>query len=332
MAYKSLIDYYGGGMVKPSDGGGAVKSAAGYQLGGMLSAFGIKSGAESERRTLKEQMEKDARGRGKGAGASFVGGLIGTGLGTLFGAPQVGAAIGSGLGQSWAEEQYKPVDVSGGKYALDIKKDITKGQQEYKGGGLERIGMAGLMGYMGGGEGGMYQSILGAPKKLAEKAVIPAAAGTVAPTAAGAVLPTSAGTSAMVAPTSAGMTFPSSIGPEPTLFDSGLTGSGTGETLAQGLQDWALPESPIANEAASDLYGPLSSLINPAVTEQGTSLASGWGTTVTGGGSPVGYAYGSQPYQTQMAGGFGTMAYQAASSVAITGGAISGITDKSDNV
>ena len=115
MAYKSLIDYYGGGMVKPSGGGGAVKSAAGYQLGGIISSFGIKSGAESERRELKEKMERDRRSREKGGGASFWGGLIGTGLGSLVGAPQIGAAIGSGLGQSWTEAQYKPVDVSGGK-------------------------------------------------------------------------------------------------------------------------------------------------------------------------------------------------------------------------
>jgi len=151
MAYKSLIDYYGGGMVKPSGGGGAVKSAAGYQLGGMLSYFGIKSGAESERRELKEKMDRDRRSREKGGSLSFIGGLLGTAVGGAFGQPQLGATFGSGVGQYLQEKQYKPVDVSGGKYALDIKEEIGKGQKEYKKGGAERIGMAGLMGYMGGG-------------------------------------------------------------------------------------------------------------------------------------------------------------------------------------
>ena len=298
MAYKSLIDYYGGGMVKPSDG---------FQLGGVVSSFGIKSGAQSERRELKKKIEEDQRAREKGGWKSFVGGLAGTAIGGFLGRPDWGASIGSSLGQYFQEKDYKPVDVSGGKYALDIKEEVGKGQQEHKKGGVGRIGMAGLMGYMGGGEGGMYQSILGAPKKMLSKGAGTAAVGTAAAGAgAGAsavVAPTSAGTSAIVAPTSAGMTFPASIGPEPTLFGSGLTGSGTGDTLAQGLADWALPESSVVSEAASDLYGPLSSLINPAVADQDIPMAGGWGTTVTGGGSPASYAYGSQPSQTQMAGG-----------------------------
>ena len=298
MAYKSLIDYYGGGMVKPSDG---------YQLGGVVSSFGIKSGAQSERRELKKKIEEDQRAREKGGWKSFVGGLAGTAIGGFLGRPDWGASIGSSLGQYFQEKDYKPVDVSGGKYALDIKEEVGKGQQEHKKGGVGRIGMAGLMGYMGGGEGGMYQSILGAPKKMLSKGAGTAAVGTAAAGAgagAGAVVaPTSAGAGAMVAPTSAGMTFPSSIGPEPTLFGSGLTGSGTGDTLAQGLADWALPESSVVSEVASDLYGPLSSLINPAVADQDIPMAGGWGTTVTGGGSPASYAYGSQPSQTQMAGG-----------------------------
>ena len=325
MAYKSLIDYYGGGMVRPSQG---------YQLGGMVSSFGIKSAAETERRDLKKKMEEDRRRREKGGSLSFIGGLLGTAVGGAFGQPQLGGTIGSGAGQYLQEKQYKPVDVSGGLYALDIKKDIAKGQREYKGGGAERIGMAGLMGYMGGGEGGMYQSILDAPKKLAataaEKAATTAATTAANTAAAGAVAPTAAGAAtketaqAALTPLEsgkqyadeymervrageAGMAESSLLGGESTYAGFKLDPSSAIEPsgLAQSLQ---LPSASGAPGMGGDPYSAFSTPVpqlNPPNIPLFSPAAPSPSLAYQGQGPPESLM-GPAQQQTQMAGGLGT--------------------------
>ena len=52
MAYKSLIDYYGGGMVKPSKG---------YALGGLIAGAGRQREYSGEIRNLTELGEQSAK-------------------------------------------------------------------------------------------------------------------------------------------------------------------------------------------------------------------------------------------------------------------------------
>ena len=51
MAYKSLIDYYGGGMVKPSDG---------YQLGGLVAGAKRQRDYYGELRNIQELAAQSA--------------------------------------------------------------------------------------------------------------------------------------------------------------------------------------------------------------------------------------------------------------------------------
>jgi len=145
MAYKSLIDYYGGGMVKPSDG---------YQLGGLVAGARRQRDYSGELRGLQQLAEQSARRKQK---AQRKGGILKTALGiggTLLGGP-MGAAVGSALGQALGEKSYKDTSFKGGKYAQDIRGQLGKQEKAYKGQSGARIGLAGLSGYMGGKAGGM---------------------------------------------------------------------------------------------------------------------------------------------------------------------------------
>ena len=146
MAYKSLIDYYGGGMVKPSDG---------YQLGGLVAGARRQRDYSGELRGLQQLAEQSARRKQK---AQRKGGILKTALGiggTLLGGP-MGAAVGSALGQALGEKSYKDTSFKGGKYAQDIRGQLGKQEKAYKGQSGARIGLAGLAGYMGGKAGGMF--------------------------------------------------------------------------------------------------------------------------------------------------------------------------------
>ena len=146
MAYKSLIDYYGGGMVKPSQG---------YQLGGLIAGAGRQRDYSGELRGLQQLAEQSARRKQK---AQRKGGILKTALGiggTLLGGP-MGAAVGSALGQALGEKSYKDTSFKGGKYAQDIRGQLGKQEKAYKGQAGARIGLAGLAGYMGGKAGGMF--------------------------------------------------------------------------------------------------------------------------------------------------------------------------------
>ena len=72
MAYKSLIDYYGGGMVKPSYGG-AGKASKGYYVGGVVSGYGVASQSAEDQRVLKKKIEAD---RGERGGGYTIGGDV----------------------------------------------------------------------------------------------------------------------------------------------------------------------------------------------------------------------------------------------------------------
>jgi len=146
MAYKSLIDYYGGGMVKPSDG---------YQLGGLVAGARRQRDYSGELRNLQQLAEQSARRKQK---AQRKGGILKTALGiggTLLGGP-MGAAVGSALGQALGEKSYKDTSFKGGKYAQDIRGQLGEQEKAYKGQGMARVGLAGLAGYGAGKAGGMF--------------------------------------------------------------------------------------------------------------------------------------------------------------------------------
>lgn len=151
MAYKSLIDYYGGGMVKPSDG---------YQLGGLVAGARRQRDYSGEMRSLQEAAERAAKEREKllGGGGDWKDKLKSFALTT--GATAIGGGLGAGLykalEQRSREKAFKPTDFSGGKYAQDIRGEMNKRESQLKDQGLSRIGLAGLTGYMGGKAGGIY--------------------------------------------------------------------------------------------------------------------------------------------------------------------------------
>ena len=157
MAYKSLIDYYGGGMVKPSKG---------YALGGLIAGAGRQREYSGELRGLQELAGQAAKRKRK---AQKKGGFLKTALGiggTLLGGP-MGAAVGSALGQALGERSYKDTSFKGGKYAQDIRGQLGKQEKAYKEQGLARVGLAGLSGYMGGKAGGMFGKAASGIKGLA---------------------------------------------------------------------------------------------------------------------------------------------------------------------
>jgi hypothetical protein len=247
MAYKSLIDYYGGGMVKPS-GGGTAKQAKGYYLGGQVSDFSVKSQSSEDRRVLQKKVEADQAKRGGGA-ASFTMGLIGTGLGTLIGQPQLGGLIGSAWGQKYTEDKYKPTDLSGGLYALDVADRYTKEQQDYKKGGTGRIAKAGFMGYIGGGEGGMFSDIWKGAGKFHKANVARKAAG-VASKAQAALTPLERGSqlgSEYVERVGSGAEAfePSNLGIE--FSDRNITRSSAGVNMTGG-EEWMVPDTSVAGQ------------------------------------------------------------------------------------
>ena len=150
MAYKSLIDYYGGGMVKPSDG---------YQLGGLVAGARRQRDYSGELRGLQESAERAAKNRKK-LGGSFLGKLLVGGIGTALGGPAGGAAALAGA-QALRERRHKKTDFSGGKYAQDIRGKLGEKESQFKDQGLARVGIAGVEGYLGGKSGGMFDKAAG---------------------------------------------------------------------------------------------------------------------------------------------------------------------------
>jgi len=154
MAYKSLIDYYGGGMVKPSKG---------YALGGLVAGARRQRDYSGELRNIQKLAEQSAARKAK---AQRKGGLLKTALGfggTLLGGP-MGSAIGSALGQHIGEKSYTSTDFGGGKYAQDVRGMLGKQEKAYEDQGLARVGLAGLSGYGAGKAGGMFGKAAGGIK------------------------------------------------------------------------------------------------------------------------------------------------------------------------
>ena len=145
MAYKSLIDYYGGGMVKPSKG---------YQLGGLVAGARRQRDYSGEMRSLQEAAERAAESRRKVGGNLLRKLAVGT-AGTLLGGP-AGAAAALAGDQALRERAYKKADFSGGKYAQDIRGELGKQESAFKKQGLARVGIAGVEGYLGGKSSGMF--------------------------------------------------------------------------------------------------------------------------------------------------------------------------------
>ena len=145
MAYKSLMDYYGGGMVKPSKG---------YQLGGLVAGARRQRDYSGEMRSLQEAAERAAESRRKVGGNLLRKLAVGT-AGTLLGGP-AGAAAALAGDQAIRESRYKKADFSGGKYAQDIRGELGKQESQFKDQGLARVGIAGVEGYLGGKSSGMF--------------------------------------------------------------------------------------------------------------------------------------------------------------------------------
>ena len=154
MAYKSLIDYYGGGMVKPSDG---------YQLGGLVAGARRQRDYSGELRGLQQLAEQAAKRRKKllGGGGwkdklkSFALGTAATAI-----AGPAGGAVFKALEQAKREKGFKKTDFSGGKYAQDIREDFGERESALKKQGLSRIGLAGIAGYAGGKASGAFGNCL----------------------------------------------------------------------------------------------------------------------------------------------------------------------------
>ena len=155
MAYKSLIDYYGGGMVKPSQG---------YQLGGLIARSGRQRGYTREFKNIKELAEQAAKRKEKVGGNWLRKLAVGT-AGTFLGGP-AGAAAALAADQALREKKFKKTDFGGGKYAQDIRKDLGKQETAFKEKGLARVGIAGVEGYLGGKGGGTYGKTAGFLKGL----------------------------------------------------------------------------------------------------------------------------------------------------------------------
>ena len=155
MAYKSLIDYYGGGMVKPSDG---------YQLGGLIAKSGRQRGYTREFKNIKDLAEQSAKRREKVGGNWLRKFAVGT-AGTLLGGPMGGGAA-LAADQALRESKFKKTDFGGGKYAQDIRGKLGKQEKAFKEKGLARVGIAGVEGYLGGKSGGTYGKAAGGIKDL----------------------------------------------------------------------------------------------------------------------------------------------------------------------
>jgi len=153
MAYKSLIDYYGGGMVKPSDG---------YQLGGLIAGAGRQRGYTREYKNIKDLAEQSAKRREKVGGNWLRKLAVGT-AGTLLGGPMGGGAA-LAADQALRERKFKKTDFGGGKYAQDIRGKLGKQEKAFKEKGLMRVGIAGVEGYLGGKSGGTYGKAAGGIK------------------------------------------------------------------------------------------------------------------------------------------------------------------------
>ena len=153
MAYKSLIDYYGGGMVNPPQG---------YQLGGQIARSGRQRGYTREFKNLKDLAEQSAKRREKVGGNWLRKLAVGT-AGTLLGGPMGGGAA-LAADQALRERKFKKTDFGGGKYAQDVRGKLGKQEKAFKDKGLMRVGIAGVEGYLGGKSGGTYGKAAGGIK------------------------------------------------------------------------------------------------------------------------------------------------------------------------
>ena len=128
------MELYGGGMVGKSNN---------YQLGGRIPKYPLGGRIASSRRGreykvelegLRQKAERDAENRGFlskiGSGVRFLGNLALPGAGDV-----ASMAI---------ESTYKPKDYSGGKYALNLRDDLTQQSEDFKSGVFERGLVGGL--------------------------------------------------------------------------------------------------------------------------------------------------------------------------------------------
>jgi len=119
------MELYGGGMVGKSNN---------YQLGGQIARSRRGREYQVELADLKRKAERDADRRGflgkVGSFAKLAGNLV---------LPGVGDILGTAV-----ESTYKPRDYSGGKYAQDIRDDLTQQSEDFKSSVFERGVVGGL--------------------------------------------------------------------------------------------------------------------------------------------------------------------------------------------
>ena len=170
---RSLMELYGGGMSGPSTD---------YQLGGRIASARRGSGYQREMKGLREAAEEAQRRQKKSGMWGSIGTFVGGTLGNLV-LPGFGTAIGAGLGRAIGEQSgggMRAVDVSGGKYMLEKRKDIEKAQRDYRRGGTERAlvsgAMAGIMPEVYGAAGKWLKG-LGGAKEAAQASAIEAGTG-----------------------------------------------------------------------------------------------------------------------------------------------------------
>ena len=155
MAYKSLIDYYGGGMVRPSRG---------YQLGGRIASAGRQREYSGEIRNLIGLGEQAAERREKVGGNWLRKLAVGT-AGTVLGGPMGGGAA-LAFDQAAREKKFKKTEFGGGKYAQPLRERFGKQEEAFEEKGLARVGIAGIEGYLGGKSGGTFGKTAGFLKGL----------------------------------------------------------------------------------------------------------------------------------------------------------------------
>jgi len=116
----SLMELYGGGMTQP---------ATNYQIGGVVSKAKIRSASQRDRAKIQEVYDKNIESMSK---YSFLGNVAQTLL-DMFVAPGLG-----GFGKAAIQSFYKPEEVEGLEFGLDVAEEAAAAPGAFKGSVLER--------------------------------------------------------------------------------------------------------------------------------------------------------------------------------------------------
>ena len=129
----SLMELYGGGMTQPATnyqiGGGGTQPVTKYPIGGMVSQAKIRSAEQRDRAKIKEVYDKNIESM---SNYSFLGNVAQTLL-DMFVAPGLG-----GFGKAAIQSFYKPEEVEGLEFGLDVAEEAAAAPEAFKGSVLER--------------------------------------------------------------------------------------------------------------------------------------------------------------------------------------------------